>query len=128
MLRGNRAEEGEADRRAAPARAGRPDQAKRSILDPLERFDNKIVESALVWLGKLDSSRRRSQTDEVLVEPEGLAGVDARRLEGGAPAQERLVVGAQHGLGRIDEAASEHGQSERGHGLHTRTHYDPARR
>ena len=44
------------------------------------------------------------------------AGVDTKRLERCAAAQEAVVVGADHRLHRIDEAAARHGEREHGHG------------
>ena len=48
------------------------------------------------------------------VDPERHARVDAHRLEGRPAAQHRLVVGTQQRHRRVDHAAAEHCQGERG--------------
>ena len=60
-----------------------------------------------------DASGRDGEPREVLLEEERPAVVDARRLEHGATAEQRLVVGGEDRLVRIDEAAA--GDRHRAH-------------
>src|SRR5688572_21120234 len=48
----------------------------------------------------------------MLGEAERRAVIDADRLERAAAAHQRLVVGEEHGLGRIDDAAAAHSHRE----------------
>ena len=53
----------------------------------------------------------------MLGEPERRAAVDAEGLERRTAAQERLVVGAEDRLVRVDEAAAADGEREQAHAL-----------
>ena len=75
-----------------------------------QRLGGQLLEP----VGKRDAEPlgRGAHPREVLLEPERAPAVDTRRLESGAPAQERLVVGEQDGLVHRDEAAPAHRHSE----------------
>ena len=85
------------------------------------------VERGEVGEGQPEARRREAQTLEVLVHGEGTAVIDAQRLEGRQPAQQTLVVGMDDRQVRVDEAASQDGQGERGRRSH-RASADPGGR
>ena len=81
----------------------------------VERLLRQLLELEPVHVGQADPLGRAGEAREVLRELERPAAVDADRLEGGAAAQQRLVVGSEHRLGRIDDTAARDGDCEQGH-------------
>src|SRR4051794_27506360 len=115
--RGDRRDERETERRAGALAAGRPvePEARVGRGGRLERLVREVRECGEVGRGKPDPLRGRGEALEVRVEPERAAAVDARRLERGAAAQERGIVGEDDRLGRVDDSAAGDGEGEQGH-------------
>src|SRR5581483_912419 len=74
-------------------RRRRPERERRQLLDAVGGLERK-------------GCSREPEPREVLVEQERASAVHAHRLERGTAAKERLVVGAEHRLARIDETAA----------------------
>ena len=86
--------------------SGRVERAQRLADEPLERRE--------IGRRELEHARRLAEAAQVQVDAKRHARIDAHRLEGRPPAQNRLVVGAKQRLRWVDHAAAEHGQGKRG--------------
>ena len=104
----------EADRPVA-ARARRPHDAQHGVgpVERAQRLGDEPLESREIRRRELEHARRLAEAPQVQVDAKRHAGVDAHRLEGRPPAQNRLVVGAKQRLRRVDDAAAEHGKGKR---------------
>ena len=104
-------------RRVAVTVARRPDQSEDDVwlARRLDRLCGQLPQLHHVHRRQIDPLRRPRKPFQMLGEAEAHAGVDADRLERAAAAQERLVVGAQHRLGRIDDAAATDCDREEAH-------------
>ena len=109
---GQRVDQREQARRARLLASGRPVEAEHrlGLAAPRERERGELAR--LVGIGRLDADAlaRRGEPDEVRLELERHAAVDAHRLERGAAAEHRLVVRVDGRLVRVDEAASLDGE------------------
>ena len=109
------AQEREAGRRTAlgPRRPDEPEHRVAVARRSGEHERGELLELGARTAGSPMLRRRGLEPVEVRVEPERATRVDAQRLERGAAAEQRLVVGADDGLVRVDEPAAGHGERER---------------
>src|SRR5439155_26639920 len=101
-----------AERRFRPKRAQRRVVGSRGV----DRLERELASTLGQW--EPQRERRASEPLDMLVEQDGTAAPDTERLERSRAAYDRLVVGKEDGLCRVDDTATCDGECEQ---AHTRT-------